>query len=80
MGHAKLQQHLRSPQQRQAIPDQGADRGGLQGLGVQAREHPPACRMGQQTMQRLAGPQPVSPAITGRKQHGGGRRRRAAGG
>lgn len=34
MGEAQLQQHLRGSRERQAVPDQGADRGGFQRLRV----------------------------------------------
>jgi hypothetical protein len=75
-GKAQLQQHLRRPRQRQPVLDQRADRGGLQRLGVQAREYPLTRRVGQQPVQRLAGAEPVGAAITGCQQHrcDGGRR------
>jgi hypothetical protein len=82
MGNAQLQQHLGSGWQPEAVPDQGADSGGLQRLGVQAREYPSACGMQQKPLQRLASAEPVGPAITGCEQngrHGRGRRVRPLG-
>jgi hypothetical protein len=40
-GETQLHQHLRGARQPEAVPDQGADGGRLERLGVQAREHPP---------------------------------------
>ena len=77
---SELQQHLPGPGKGQAGPDQGPDSGGFQRLGMQAGEDPPAGGVGQQPVQRLAGPQPVCPAIAPRDQDGGGGGRRAAGG
>ena len=80
MGDAQLQQHLRGPWQREAIADERADGGGLERLGVQAREHPPARGVQQQPVQRLAGAQPVGAAIIRGEEHGGDGRARAGGG